>query len=57
MPLEHFKNKEDYRRWTAYRHMHDIAAPHLKEVDVGGKRYKVNHSKRRKLRRKGGKRK
>jgi hypothetical protein len=45
MPLEHFRNKEDYRKWTAYRHMHDIPAPHLKRVSVGGKVHTVKHSR------------
>ena len=44
MPVEHFKSKEAYRKWTAYRHIHGIAAPHLREVEIGGKRHKVEHS-------------
>jgi hypothetical protein len=51
MPVERFKNKEAYRKWTAYRHIHGIAAPNLKEVIVGGKRHKVQHGKRGKRRR------
>jgi hypothetical protein len=45
MPVEHFRSPEAYRRWTAYRHIHGIAAPHLKEVVVGGRRHKVQHSR------------
>ena len=44
MPVEHFRNKQAYRKWNAYRHIHGIKAPHLKEVVVGGKRHKVKHS-------------
>jgi hypothetical protein len=46
VPVEHFRSKEAYRRWTAYRHIHGIPAPHLKEVVIGkdGKRHKVQHS-------------
>ena len=45
MPTEHFKSKEAYRRWTAYRHIHGIPAPHLKIAVVAGKAHKVKHSK------------
>lgn len=45
MPTEHFKSKEAYRKWTAYRHMHGIAAPNLKTAVVAGKAHKVKHSK------------
>lgn len=44
MPNEKFKSKEAYRRWTAYRHMHGIAAPNLKSVTIKGKTHKVKHS-------------
>lgn len=53
-PTEHFKDKESYRKWTAYRHIHGIDAPNLKDVVVGGKRHRVKHSKR--SPRKGGRR-
>lgn len=46
-PTEHFKTKEDYRKWSAYRHIHGIAAPNLKEVVVAGKKHKVKHSTKR----------
>ena len=46
MPVEHFKSAEAYRRWNAYRHMHGIRAPHLREVCVGKKCHKVKHSKK-----------
>ena len=45
MPTERFKSKEAYRKWNAYRHIHGIPAPGLKEAIVGGKRHKVKHSK------------
>ena len=44
MPTEHFKSKEAYRKWTAYRHIHGIAAPNLKTAVVAGKAHKVKHS-------------
>jgi hypothetical protein len=44
MPTEHFKTKEDYRKWNAYRHIHDIPAPNLKVAIVAGKPHKVKHS-------------
>jgi hypothetical protein len=45
MPTEHFKSKEAYRKWTAYRHIHGIAAPHLKTAVVAGVPHKVKHSR------------
>ena len=45
MPVEKFKDKESYRRWNAYRHIHHIPAPHLDKVTIGGKTHKVKHSK------------
>ena len=45
MPTEHFKSKKAYRKWNAYRHIHDIPAPHLKTAIVAGKAHKVKHSK------------
>lgn len=60
MPLEHFHNKEDYRKWLAYRHIHGIPS-RATSVSVGGKVHKVKHSSlskprksRRMPRRKGG---
>ena len=44
MPTEHFKSKEAYRKWTAYRHIHGIPAPNLKTAIVAGKPHKVKHS-------------
>ena len=44
MPEEHFKSKEAYRKWTAYRHIHVIPAPNLKTAIVVGKPHKVKHS-------------
>ena len=44
MPTEHFKSKEAYRKWTAYRHIHGIPAPNLKTAVVAGKAHKVKHS-------------
>lgn len=44
MPTEHFKTKEDYRKWNAYRHMHGIPAPNLKTAVVAGKAHEVHHS-------------
>jgi hypothetical protein len=45
MPTENFKSKEAYRKWSAYRHIHGIAAPKLKRVCIGGKCHTVKHSK------------
>jgi len=45
MPTEHFKDEEAYRKWNAYRHIHDIPAPNLKTAVVGGKAHKVKHGK------------
>jgi len=45
MPTEHFKSKEAYRRWAAYRHIHGIPAPNLKTAVVAGKAHEVKHSK------------
>jgi hypothetical protein len=44
MPTEHFKSAEGYRKWTAYRHIHGIAAPNLVTAVVAGKAHKVKHS-------------
>ena len=44
MPTEHFKSKEAYRKWTAYRHMHGIPAPHLKTAVIAGTPHKVKHN-------------
>lgn len=52
MPVERFKSKGAYRRWNAYRHIHGIPAPHLKEVCIGRKCHKVKHSKLSKRKRK-----
>jgi hypothetical protein len=52
VPTEHFKSKEAYRKWTAYRHIHGIDAPNLKTAVVAGKKHKVKHSK--KARKRGG---
>lgn len=45
MPTEHFKSNKAYRKWTAYRHMHGIAAPNLKTAVIAGKPHKVQHEK------------
>jgi hypothetical protein len=45
MPVEHFKDREAYRKNMAYRHMHGIPMS-AKEVVVGGKRHKVKHSRK-----------
>jgi hypothetical protein len=45
MPTEHFKSKEAYRKWSAYRHIHGIPAPNLKTAVVAGKAHEVKHSK------------
>lgn len=45
-PIENFSSPEAYRKWTAYRHIHSIAAPHLKTACIKGKGcHKVKHSK------------
>lgn len=45
MPTEHFKDKEAYRKYNAYTHIHGIPT-HAESVVVGGKRHKVKHAKR-----------
>lgn len=45
MPTEHFRNKEAYRKYRAYVHIHGIPT-HAKDVVVGGKRHKVKHSEK-----------
>jgi hypothetical protein len=45
MPVEHFKSKNAYRKWNAYRHIHGIPAPHLKAVVINGVEHTVKHSK------------
>ncbi len=46
MPVETFKNPEAYRKWSAYRHIHGIAAPELKEVKFkSGGGHEVVHGK------------
>lgn len=44
MPVEHFKSKSAYRKWNAYRHIHDIPAPNLSKVVIKGHEHKVQHS-------------
>lgn len=44
MPVERFKSKEAYRKFNAYRHIHGIPAPNLREVEIGGRTHKVEHS-------------
>ena len=44
MPVEHFRSKEAYRKFNAYRHIHNIPAPNLKTAVVAGKAHKVQHS-------------
>jgi hypothetical protein len=44
VPTEHFRSKNAYRKWNAYRHIHGIPAPHLKTAVVAGKAHKVKHS-------------
>lgn len=45
MPVEHFRNKEAYRKNLAYRHIHNIPFT-ATDVVVGGKEHKVKHSGR-----------
>lgn len=47
MATEHFKSKEAYRKFNAYRHIHGIPAPNLKTVVIAGRPHKVQHSKKR----------
>ena len=44
MPTETFKSNNAYRKWNAYRHMHDIPAPNLKNVIINGKEHAVKHT-------------
>ena len=57
MPTENFKSKEAYRKWSAYRHIHGIDAPHLKRVCIKGKCHKVKHSDKKLGQRKKGRKK
>ena len=49
MPTENFRDADAYRKFNAFRHIHGIAAPHLKNACIGkGKKkkcHKVKHSK------------
>lgn len=49
MPTENFKSDEAYRKWSAYRHIHGIAAPNLKTVCIKGRCHDVKHSNTKKL--------
>lgn len=49
MPVEHFKDREAYRRNLAYRHIHGIPYT-ATEAIVGGKKHKVKHSGNKKRR-------
>lgn len=55
MPTENFKSKEAYRKWNAYRHIHGIPAPRLKNACIGkGKNkkcHKVKHSNKKAVKR------
>ena len=44
MPTEHFKSKEAYRKFNAYRHIHGIPAPKRTTAIVAGKAHKIQHS-------------
>jgi hypothetical protein len=46
MPVEHFRSKEAYRKFNAYRHIHGIPAPNLETAVVAGKPHKVKHTPR-----------
>lgn len=47
MPTEHFKSKEAYRKSRAYTHIHGIPT-HAVDVVVAGKKHKVDHSGKKK---------
>jgi hypothetical protein len=51
--IEHFKNKETYRKSRAYQHIHGIPT-HAKEVFVGGKKHVVKHGESKPKKRKRG---
>lgn len=53
MPVEKFRSREAYRKWTAYRHIHGIKAPHLKKVCIKGKCHEVKHGKKKSARKRG----
>ena len=53
MPVEHFRSKEAYRKFNAYRHIHGIPAPNLKVAVVAGRPHNVKHSSVSKRRRRG----
>ena len=46
MPTETFRSGKAYQKFTAYRHIHGIAAPNLKKVCIKGSGcHTVKHSK------------
>jgi hypothetical protein len=45
MPTEHFKSKQGYNKWNAYRHLHDIPSK-MKTAVVAGESHKVQHDKK-----------
>ena len=49
VPTEHFKDEESYRKSRAYTHIHGIKT-NAKYVVVNGKRHKVNHGKKKSVR-------
>jgi hypothetical protein len=51
MPVEHFKSEEAYRKSRAYTHIHGIPT-HAKRVCIKGKCHDVDHSHKRKAKKK-----
>jgi hypothetical protein len=39
----HFQNKEKYRKWNAYRHIHGKAEGGRQKVVIHGRTHKVHH--------------
>lgn len=41
----HFKSKEGYRKWNAYRFLHGVAKGGRQKVIIAGHTHRVKHSK------------
>jgi len=41
----HFANKENYRKWLAYKNIHGLNAGTNEKIFIHGKKHKVKHSR------------
>ena len=47
MPTRHFKSKEAYRKWRAWKHIHIGKSKHkTRYVVIAGRRKRVHHRRR-----------